>query len=90
MLAKCFIMFCDLVKRSKRKNDGDDVAKGVDYGVASFSSWSKSICNPVTCIRRIRGSPTTSVFYQGSCATCPILEHNNLAAIRKAKTQGSP
>ena len=84
------MMFCNLVKRRKRKNDDDDVANGVDYGVASFSSWFKSICNPVTCIRRIKGSPTTIVSYQGSCATCPIQEHNNLVAIQKAKTQGSP
>ena len=34
-----------MVKKEGKKGDSDVVA-GVNYGVASFSSWSKSICNP--------------------------------------------
>ena len=34
-----------------KKKDGFDIATGVNYGVASSSSWSKSICNPETDIR---------------------------------------
>jgi hypothetical protein len=43
----------------KEKKDNSDVLTGVNYGVASFSSWSKSICNPKIGGTRIRGSPKT-------------------------------
>jgi hypothetical protein len=33
-------------KKRKEKNDDYDVA----IGIASFPSWSKSMCNPETCI----------------------------------------
>ena len=39
------------------KKDDFHVATGVDYDVTSFSSWSKSTCNPETGITRIRGAP---------------------------------
>ena len=39
----------------KRKKDDSDVATGVNRGVTSFSSWSKSIYNPKMGITRIRG-----------------------------------
>ena len=38
-----------------RKNDNSDIANDVNYGVASFLSWWKSVCNPETGITRIRG-----------------------------------
>jgi hypothetical protein len=38
-----------------RKNDNSDIASGVNYGVASFLSWWKSISNPETDNTRIRG-----------------------------------
>ena len=47
------------IERSERKKDNSDVGVGVSYGVASFSSWSKSICNPKPGIARIRGPPTS-------------------------------
>jgi hypothetical protein len=33
-------------KRTKRRKDGSDVDTGMNYDVASFSSWSKSIYAP--------------------------------------------
>ena len=33
------------------------------HGVASSSSWSKSICNPEVLISRIRGSPKTTASF---------------------------
>ena len=51
---------------SKRegKKDNSDVATGVNYGVASSSSSSKSIYNPKQGIMRIRGPPKTSASFQ--------------------------
>jgi len=46
-------------RKKERKKDDFDVATGVNYGVASFSGWSKSIWDPVMGITRIRGPPTT-------------------------------
>ena len=40
-------------RKKERKKDDSDVATDVDYGVALFSSWSKSISNPETAIREI-------------------------------------
>jgi hypothetical protein len=56
---------CDVIHRNlhhddfffilfSKRNDDSNVVIVVNYGVASFSSWSKSICNPETCITRIR------------------------------------
>jgi hypothetical protein len=39
---------------SRWKKDDSNVAIGVNYGVASSSSWSNSICNLETGIMRIR------------------------------------
>ena len=41
-------------KAWERKTNGSNVAIVVNYGVASFLSWSKSIRNPQTCIPRIK------------------------------------
>ena len=38
-----------------KKKDDIDIATGVNYGVASSSSLSKSICNPETDIRELEG-----------------------------------
>ena len=48
----------------ERKGDNVDVAIGMNYGVASFFSWFKSICNPKTNIMRIRGPPMTTTSFQ--------------------------
>ena len=39
----------------ERKEDDSDVATSANHGVASFSSWSNSICDPETIMTRIRG-----------------------------------
>ena len=39
----------------ERKEDDSDVATSANHGVASFSSWSNSICDPETVMTRIRG-----------------------------------
>lgn len=46
-----------------------NIATTVNYGVASFSSWSKAICNLVACFVRIRGA---------SCMSLPLLKENTL------------
>jgi hypothetical protein len=51
---------CLLFGNKQWKIDDSDVATGMNYGVASFSSWSKSTCNPKTGLVRIRGSPKTT------------------------------
>ena len=38
--------------KEEKKKDDSDVAIGVNYGVASWSSWCKSTCNPETGITR--------------------------------------
>ena len=36
----------DIIEKRKRKRKNNvDVAIGMDYGVASFLNWSKSLCN---------------------------------------------
>ena len=40
--------------KKERKENGSEGAAIVIHGMASFLSWSKSICNPETCITRIR------------------------------------
>ena len=40
----------------KEKKDDSNVDTFVNYGVASFSSWSKSICNLETNVMIIRGA----------------------------------
>ena len=47
-----------------RKKDGSDVATGMKFGVVSFSSWSKSICNLETGIMRIRGTSMTTASFR--------------------------
>ena len=42
-------------KERKRRKDDFDVATGVNYGVDSFSSWSKCIWNSEMGITKIRG-----------------------------------
>ena len=42
--------------RRQSYEDNFNVVIGMKYGVASFSSWSKFICNPKTGFTRIRGS----------------------------------
>jgi hypothetical protein len=50
-------------KEKKIKNDFD-VTTDVNYGVASFSSWTKSIiCNPKTSTMRIGGPPMTNASF---------------------------
>ena len=41
------------------KKDDYDVVTNVNYGVALFPSWAKSICNGEMGITRIRAPPTT-------------------------------
>ena len=41
-----------------------NVATGMNYGVASSLSWSKSICCPKLCIMRIRGPLKTTVDFR--------------------------
>jgi hypothetical protein len=41
----------------KKRTDESDVSTGVNYGVASLSSWSKSIENSKIGITRMRASP---------------------------------
>lgn len=36
-----------------------NVAIGMNYGIASFASWLKSLCNLETCITRIGEPPLT-------------------------------
>ena len=43
-------------EKDERKQDSSDAATGVNYNVASFSSWSKSICNSETGISKIRAT----------------------------------
>ena len=50
-----------------RKKDDSDVATGGNYGVASFSSWSKSTCNFEMGITRIRGRPDNYCFLDKNC-----------------------
>lgn len=57
---KTFTTFDIFLSRRKKKKDDSDVATGVKYGVASFSSWSKSICNLEIDFSRIRGLPKTT------------------------------
>ena len=45
------------LNKKERKKDDYGIAISAHYGVASFSSWSKVICNPDTSIARIRGAP---------------------------------
>lgn len=54
-----FVYFIKSMASSKCEKDDFDVATGVKYGVASFSSCSKSICDPKSSIMRNRGSPKT-------------------------------
>lgn len=42
------------------KKDGADVATGVNQGVASFSSWSVSVCDSEMGITRVRWPLTTT------------------------------
>jgi hypothetical protein len=52
-------------KKKERNVDDSNVAADVKYGVdASFSSWSKPICNPDTCITRIRMLPKNTASFQ--------------------------
>lgn len=39
----------------RKKKEISDVATGMIYGVASFSSWTKSMCDSKTSIMRIIG-----------------------------------
>ena len=48
-----------------RKKDDFDVATSVKYSVASFSSWSKFICNEETGITRIKGVPMNIASFKG-------------------------
>jgi hypothetical protein len=43
-----YFSWCHILEKKERKKERDnsDVATLVNYGVASSSSWSKSICNP--------------------------------------------
>ena len=40
--------------KERKKKDDSNVVTGMNYGVASFLSWSTSICNHETSISRIR------------------------------------
>ena len=44
-----------LIPGKERKKDDYDVATSMNYVIASFSSWSESICNPKMGILRIEG-----------------------------------
>ena len=48
----------------KEKKDNSNIATSVNYGVASFSSWSKCICNTETGIIRNREPSTTTASFQ--------------------------
>ena len=63
--SNCNICICIMSKFCTRneKERKKDVATGMKYGVASFSSWSKSTCNPKTCMPRIREPPTTTASF---------------------------
>ena len=50
---------CVSTRETKRRDDCD-VATGVNFGVASTSNWSMSICDREMGIRRIRGPPKTT------------------------------
>jgi hypothetical protein len=50
-------------RKKERKKDDYGVAISAHYGVASFSSWSKVICNPDTGIARIRGPLKTNASF---------------------------
>lgn len=47
-----------------RKKEDLVVAIGVNYGVDSICSWSKSICYIETCLPRIREPMTTIASFQ--------------------------
>jgi hypothetical protein len=42
-------------RKKEIRKDKFNVTTGMNYGVASFLSWSKSICNPEIGIIEIRG-----------------------------------
>ena len=44
---KCHIKYRSLALEETRKKDDSDVVIGVNYGVASFSSWSKPFCSSI-------------------------------------------
>ena len=50
--------------KKERKKDDSAVATGMQYGVASFSSWSRSVCNLETGIMRIRETLMTTAFFR--------------------------
>ena len=52
-------------KKEKKKIDGCDVVIGVNYGVASFLSWSKYIWTPETCIPKMRGPQQLLPHFKG-------------------------
>ena len=58
-----YMFFIVQIETSKKK-DNSCVDTGVKYGVASFSSWSKSIRNPEISITRIKGSLTTTASFK--------------------------
>ena len=49
------IQWSSFAQMKERKEDNSYDATGVDSDVASFLSWSKSICNPESSSMRIRG-----------------------------------
>jgi hypothetical protein len=52
-----------LIQCERRKKDNSDVSTSISYGVASFLSWSKSICNPETGIMKVKGALTTIAYF---------------------------
>ena len=48
----------------RRGRDDSDVATGVNYGVASSSSWCKSVCHPETGMMRTRGPLKITASFQ--------------------------
>ena len=59
------IFFIKLIKQEKRKEKKkNDVATSVNYGVAFFSNWFKSIYNPDTSNTKMRFLPNTTASFQ--------------------------
>ena len=59
-----FDMEIDLLYLLQKKDDYD-VATGMNYGVGSFLSWSKFICNSKTRITRNRRPLMIIAFFEG-------------------------
>ena len=71
--------------KKERKKDNSNVATSMNCGIAFFSSWSKSMCNPETGITRIRGPLTTTTSFGGE-----HLEHARISKLTTISPKGKP